>query len=139
MSNTTSNPENKTPNPGTKDALKAENEALKAELEALRAQAEKDAAEKAELEERLNQAVVHQDEPDVPSATVEERVELFVEKGYANDEPNLIISVNGVMYLLPKGKTSTVPKFVADEYYRSRKAQQSLDETVEKLLAASGK
>ena len=139
MSNTNSNPENKTPNPGTKDALKAENEALKAELEALRAQAEKDAAAKAELEVRLNQAAVRQDDPVVPSATVEERVELFVEKGYANDEPNLIISVNGVMYLLPKGKTSIVPKFVADEYYRSRKAQQSLDETVEKLLAASGK
>ena len=140
MSNTTTNPDNKTPNPGTKDALKAENEAMKAELEALRAQAEKDAAEKAELEARLQQATVSTDMLDENPAPVEERVELFVEKGYANDEPNLIISVNGVMYLLPKGKTSMVPKFVADEYYRSRKAQQSLDETVEKLLeAASGK
>ena len=140
MSNTTTNPDNKTPNPGTKDALKAENEAMKAELEALRAQAKKDAAEKAELEARLEQATVSADAPDENPAPVEERVELFVEKGYANDEPNQIISVNGVMYLLPKGKTSTVPKFVADEYYRSRKAQQSLDETVEKLLAAaSGK
>ena len=125
MSNTNNNPENKSPNPGTKDALKAENEALKAELEALKAQAEKDAVAKAELE--------------APNVPVMERVELFVEKGYANDEPNLIISVNGVMYLLPKGKTSKVPKFVADEYYRSRKAQQSLDETVEKLLAAASK
>ena len=139
MSNNTS-PENKAPNPGTKDALKAENEALKAEIEAMRAQAEKDAAEKAELEARLNQPVVSNVSPDENPEPIEERVELFVEKGYANDEPNQIISVNGVMYLLPKGKTSTVPKFVADEYYRSRKAQQSLDETVEKLLAAaSGK
>lgn len=69
----------------------------------------------------------------------DERVDLFVEKGYANDEPNQIISVNGVMYVLPKGKTSNVPKFVADEYYRSRKAQQRLDETVDKMLAEASK
>ena len=139
MSNTTTNPDNKTPNPGTKDALKAENEALKAELEAMRAQAEKDAAEKAELEalkanlESAKATSVSESSP----APNDERVDLFVDKGYANDEPNLIISVNGVMYLLPKGKTSKVPKFVADEYYRSRKAQQSLDEKVEKMLEAS--
>lgn len=73
------------------------------------------------------------------NATAEDRVDLFVEKGYANDEPNLLISVNGVNYLLPKGKTSNVPKFVADEYYRSRKAQQHLDETVDKMLAEASK
>ncbi len=125
MSNNNTNPDNKTPNPGTKDALKAENEALKAELEALKAQAENAAAAKANSEE--------------PSVNADERVELFVDKGYANDEPNQIISVNGVMYLLPKGKTSKVPKFVADEYYRSKKAQQSLDATVEKLLKEASK
>ena len=126
MSNTTnSNPDNKAPNPGTKDALKAENEALKAELEALKAQAEKDAAAKAELEA-----------PNVPD---EERVEIHVPKGYANDEPNLLISVNGVNYLLPKGKTSNVPKFIADEFHRSQKAQEALDKRVDEMLDASGK
>lgn len=69
----------------------------------------------------------------------DDRVDLYVEKGYANDEPNQLISVNGVNYLLPKGKTSNVPKFVADEYYRSRKAQQCLDETVDKMLAEASK
>lgn len=124
MSNTTNNPETKAPNPGTKDALKAENEALKAELEALKAQAEKDAAAKAaELEA-----------PVVPD---EERVDITVPKGYANDEPNLLISVNGVNYLLPKGKTSKVPKFIADEFYRSQKAQEALDKRVDKMLEAS--
>jgi len=113
--------ENEAPKPGTKDALKAENEALRAEIEALKAQA----AAKAE--------------PDAPSVPADERVDLFVEKGYANDEPNLLISVNGVNYVLPKGKTSKVPKFVADEYRRSRKAQQSLDETVDKMLAEASK
>lgn len=113
------------PKPGTKDALKAENEALKAELEAM----------KAEKEAKVTTMA----EPDAPSVPVEERVDLFVEKGYANDEPNLLIAVNGVNYLLPKGKTSKVPKFVADEYYRSRKAQQHLDEQVDKMLAEASK
>ncbi len=69
----------------------------------------------------------------------DERVDLFVDKGYANDEPNLIIGINGVTYVLPKGKTSKVPQFVADEYYRSKKAQQALDETVDKMLAEASK
>ena len=110
---------NEAPKPGTKDALKAENEALKAELEAMKA----------------NQMV----ENEATSAPVEERVDLFVEKGYANDEPNLLIAVNGVNYVLPRGKTSNVPKHVAAEYYRSRKAQQALDEQVDKMLAAASK
>ena len=66
-----------------------------------------------------------------------DRVEIFVPKGYANDEPNLFISVNGVNYLLPKGKKSTVPDLVAAEFYRSQKAQARLDETVEQMLEAS--
>ena len=125
MSNTNSNPENKTPNPGTKDALKAENEALKAELEALKAQAEKDAAVKAELE--------------APTVPDEERVDIHVPKGYANDEPNLLIAVNGVNYLLPRGKTSKVPKFIAEEFYRSQKAQEALDKRVDEMLTEASK
>ena len=116
---------NEAPKPGTKPYLEAELAAVKAELEALKAEKEAMAAAK--------------DEPDAPIVPDAERVDLFVEKGYANDEPNQLISVNGVNYLLPKGKTSNVPKFVADEYYRSRKAQQRLDETVDKMLAEASK
>lgn len=125
MSENTTATVNDAPKPGTKDALKAENDALKAELEALK-------AEKEAMETATN-------EPVVPYVPAQERVDLFVEKGYANDEPNQLISVNGVNYLLPKGKTSKVPKFVADEYYRSRRAQQRLDETVDKMLAEASK
>ena len=39
----------------------------------------------------------------VTEAVAEDRVEIFVPKGYANDDPNLFISVNGVNYLLPRG------------------------------------
>lgn len=70
-------------------------------------------------------------------ATVEKKVEIFVPKGYANDEPNLLISVNGVNYLLPKGKTSKVPKHIAEEFYRSQKAQTKLDEHIDQMLEAS--
>lgn len=115
---------NEVPKPGTKDALKAENEALRAELEALKA---------------AQEAQESQDEEDfhAPVVPVEERVDIYVEKGYANDDPNLLIGINGVNYVLPRGKTSNVPKFVAEEYYRSRKAQQALDEQVDRMLEAS--
>ncbi len=114
-----------TPNTGADEALKAENEALKAELEALKAQAEKAAAAKAKLEA-----------PNVPD---NERVEIYVPKGNANDEPNLLISVNGVNYLLPKGKTSKVPKFIAEEFKRSQRAVETQDKHVDKMLAEASK
>lgn len=71
------------------------------------------------------------------TTTAPEKVDLFVPKGYANDEPNLLIAVNGVNYILPKGKTSKVPKFVADEFYRSQKAQEALDKRMDEMLEAS--
>ncbi|MBQ3503213.1 MAG: hypothetical protein IJA75_00740 [Oscillospiraceae bacterium] len=70
-------------------------------------------------------------------AAAEDKVEIHVPKGYANDEPNLLICINGVNYLLPRGKTSKVPRAVAEEFYRAQKAQAKLDERVDKLLEAS--
>ena len=63
-------------------------------------------------------------------APKDNRVELSVPKGYANDDPNLFISVNGVNYLLPRGKKSSVPECVATEFYRAQAAQENLDATV---------
>lgn len=65
------------------------------------------------------------------------RVEVFVPKGYANDEPNLFVSVNGVNYLLPKGKKSLVPASVAAEIERSKRAAEKQDEKMEQMLEAS--
>lgn len=70
-------------------------------------------------------------------AAQDDKVDLFVPKGYANDEPNQQIIVNGVTYLLPKGKTSKVPKHVAAEFQRSMKAQEALDKHVDEMLEAS--
>ena len=61
-------------------------------------------------------------------------VDLFIPKGYANDEPNFFISVNGKNYLLPKGKTSKVPAYVKEEYDRAMRAQEALDKKSEALL-----
>ena len=71
------------------------------------------------------------------SKPTEDRVEVFIPKGYANDEPNLFVSVNGVNYLLPKGKKSMVPAHVAAEIERSKKAQEKMDENIEQMLEAS--
>jgi ribosomal protein L9 len=70
-------------------------------------------------------------------AVKDNRVEVFVPKGYANDDPNLFVSVNGVNYLLPKGKKSMVPDFVAAEIERSKRAAEKQDEKMEQMLEAS--
>ena len=63
-----------------------------------------------------------------------EKVEVFVPKGYVNEEPNLFVSVGGVNYLLPRGRTSLVPPEGAYELERSRKAQEDLDRKISRLL-----
>lgn len=65
------------------------------------------------------------------------REDVYIPKGYANDEANLFVSVNGVNYLLPKGKTSNVPAHVAAEIRRSLKAQEAYDQRKDDLLEAS--
>ena len=67
----------------------------------------------------------------------EERVPLTIPRGAANDEHNVFISVNGVGYLLPKGKTSMVPPCVKAEWDRSVAAQNKMDEHRDELLEAA--
>ena len=65
----------------------------------------------------------------------EPKVDVYVPRAASpNEEQTLFISVNGVNYLLPKGKTSRVPKPVADEYYRSLAAQETVDRRREALI-----
>jgi hypothetical protein len=67
----------------------------------------------------------------------DDRVEVFVPKGYANEDPNLFVSVGGVNYLLPRGKKSLVPAHVAYEIERSKRAAERQDEKMEQMLEAS--
>ena len=65
---------------------------------------------------------------------MEERVEVYIPKGYVNEEPNFFVSVGGVNYLLPRGCTSMVPPAVAAEIRRAQKAQEMLDRKIGELL-----
>ena len=70
-------------------------------------------------------------------ANEEKRVEVFIPRGASNEDPNLFVSVNGVNYLLPKGKESQVPQAVAREIQRSGKAREALDKRRDQLLEAA--
>lgn len=66
-----------------------------------------------------------------------EKKEIFIERGAANEDPNMQVCVNGVMYLLPRGKTSTVPLAVYNEIMRSRRARELQDQRMEDLRGAA--
>ena len=51
-----------------------------------------------------------------------ERVEVYIPRGADREDPNFFVAVNGVNYLLPRGKKSMVPAFVAEEIARSQQA-----------------
>lgn len=60
-------------------------------------------------------------------------VEVTIPRGSDRGDPNLFVAVNGVNYILPRGKKSSVPKYVADEIKRSREAEDAFYETKDKL------
>ena len=74
---------------------------------------------------------------EAPKNHDEEKVDIFIERAVGNDDPNLFVSVNGVNYLLPKGKTSNVPRVVAEEIRRSQRAAEKQDKNIDALLEAS--
>ena len=67
----------------------------------------------------------------------EERVEIFIPRGRSNEDPNYFISVNGVNYLLPRGKKSLVPKCVAAEYNRAQEAEAALYAKQDEMIQQS--
>ena len=61
------------------------------------------------------------------------RVEIAVPRGGEREDPNLFVGLNGVNYLLPRGRRSSVPKAVAAEIARSERARDALDATMDAL------
>ncbi|MBR5948258.1 MAG: hypothetical protein IKZ82_06365 [Clostridia bacterium] len=55
-----------------------------------------------------------------------EKVQLFIPRGNPSD-PDVFISVNSVNYILPRGRMSVVPDYVAQEYYRGEAAKDRFD------------
>ena len=62
-------------------------------------------------------------------------VKVHVPKGFANEEPMLMVGINGKNYLLPRGKESLVPPAVAFEVKRALAAQEKLDAAMDRLAA----
>ena len=74
-----------------------------------------------------------------PTTEKEPYVDLYIPRGYGNDDPNEFISINGKNFLLPKGQVSKVPKYVKEEFERSQKAQDALLRKSEALIAKAQK
>lgn len=60
-----------------------------------------------------------------------DRVEISIPRGSDREDPNLFVAVNGVNYLLPRGKKSMVPACVAREIERSARAADIFYENVD--------
>lgn len=61
----------------------------------------------------------------------DKRVEIFIPRGADREDPNLFVGINGVNYLLPRGKKSMVPLAVAAEIERSGRAVELFYENVD--------
>ncbi len=69
-------------------------------------------------------------ETTVAAAPADELVDLFVDRDPSDENPNLLISVNGKNFLMPRGEVSRVPRYIKDEYERSKRAQYKADKTI---------
>ena len=66
-------------------------------------------------------------------------VDIFIPRGQDRDDPNYLVSINGVNYVMPKGKTSRVPQHVYDEIMRSREAEAALYERMNAMQEEAAK
>ena len=85
--------------------------------------------------ETVQPEVTQPEVPEVPKAP--EKMDIYIERGSSTEDPNLQVCGNGVMYLLPKGKTSTVPVAVYNEIMRSRRAREQQDQRMSELRGAA--
>ena len=63
----------------------------------------------------------------------EKLVEVFIPRNTANQDPNYVVGVNGVSYILPRGKKSRVPVAAAVEIARAQAAEDAMYEAQETL------
>ena len=62
---------------------------------------------------------------------------IFIPRAGAKEDPNLFVSVNGKNFLIPKGKKSKVPRYIADEIRRSERARDDFEAFVDQATAAA--
>ena len=63
--------------------------------------------------------------------------EIFIPRAGAKEDPNLFVSVNGKNFLIPKGKKSKVPRYIADEIRRSEHARDAFEAFVDEATTAA--
>ena len=66
-------------------------------------------------------------------APAEERAAVNLPRAGEREDPNLFVGINGLNYLLPRGKSSLVPPAVAAEIRRAERARDALDATMDSL------
>lgn len=68
---------------------------------------------------------------EVSTKPIKEKV--LVPRRSLKEEQTLFVAINGVSYLIPKGKEVEVPSFVAEEIRRSQEAEEAFYTTVDEL------
>ena len=68
------------------------------------------------------------------SIEVKERVSVALPRARHGEEENLFVGVNGVNYIVPKGRSVDVPDFVAEEIRRAQEAEDRMYAEKERLL-----
>ena len=82
-----------------------------------------------------NKNITLADNPETEDAVTSDDglVDMFVDRDPSDDNPNVVIGFNGKNYVMPRGEVSRVPKYIKDEYERSKRAQYKADKTVAEL------
>ena len=57
-----------------------------------------------------------------------------IQRSSDREDPNFFVAVNGVNYLIPKGKSVEVPDYVAAEIERSQQAKEAFFDTSDALV-----
>lgn len=78
-------------------------------------------------------------EPEIQEPEIQEpeRVTITLPYARAGEEKDLFVAINGVGYLIPKGKPVEVPAAVADEIRRSQEAERAFRATVDAMQLAA--
>lgn len=89
------------------------------------------------VEENTEATAPQEEAPQEPKP---KREKIFVPRAASNrEDPNLFVGINGVNYLIPKGKSSEVPDFVAEEIRRANAAATYQDDQRNVMIDASAK
>lgn len=65
------------------------------------------------------------------------KVKITLPKARGSEPKELLVGINGVNYLIPKGKQVEVPDFVAEEVKRAEAAEEYMDNQKDEMLKSA--